>query len=249
MSDCKPVLTPIEPKSTPADFQKGNSFHGPYRELVGSLLYLAYVSRPDILFAVNCLSQLQEHPTDVAWCALKRILRYLKHTLNLKIEYKKSDLDMTDLCLYVDADWGANTQDRKSVTGYFIMFSNCPIMWCCNKQKCITLSSTEAEIIALCKGVQDILWIKEVVTEISSVTNVCVFEDNQSCIKSIVNENSSGRLKHIDIKLKFIRNIVKENDVKIEYVQSGLQIADILTKALPKTKFYELLSLSCLKFV
>lgn len=249
MSDCKIALTPIEPKSTPTDFQKGNVFNGPYRELVGSLLYLAYVSRPDILFAVNCLSQLQENPTDIAWCALKRILRYLKNTLDIKLVYKKSDLEMSDLCLYVDADWGSNIQDRKSVTGYFIMFSNCPIMWCCNKQKCIALSSTEAEIIALCKGLQDLLWIKDVVSEISSVKNVCIFEDNQSCIKSIVNENSSGRLKHIDIKLKFARNIVKENDINIAYVESRVQIADMLTKALPKTKLNELLSLCCLKLM
>ncbi|GBN75057.1 hypothetical protein AVEN_7208-1 [Araneus ventricosus] len=78
MLDCNPSPIPIETKATAATFEKGNHFNGPYRELLGSILYLAYVSRPDILFAVNCLSQLQEHPTDTTWSALKIILRYLK---------------------------------------------------------------------------------------------------------------------------------------------------------------------------
>ncbi|GBN90491.1 Copia protein [Araneus ventricosus] len=243
MLDCNPNSIPIETKATAATFEKGNHFNGPYRELVGSLLYLAYVSRPDILFAVNCLSQLQEHPTDAAWCALKKILRYLKGTAKMKINYKKCNLYDSDLSLHVDADWGSNLNDRKSVSGYLIMFCNNPILWCVNKQKCIALSSTEAEIIALSKGVQDLLWIKGIASEIVCVKNLIVYEDNQSCIKCIANENNFGRMKHIDIKLKFIRDIVSRNKIKIEYIYTGNQIADMLTKALPKTKFCELLKL------
>ncbi|GBL94431.1 Retrovirus-related Pol polyprotein from transposon TNT 1-94 [Araneus ventricosus] len=243
MLDCNPCSIPIETKATSATFEKGNHFNGPYRELVGSLLYLAYVSRPDILFAVNCLSQLQEHPTDAAWCALKKILRYLKGTAKMKINYKKCNLYDSDLSLYVDADCGSNLNDRKSVSGYLIMFCNNPILWCVNKQKCIALSSTEAEIIALSKGVQDLLWIKGIASEIVCVKNLIVYEDNQSCIKCIANENNFGRMKHIDIKLKFIRDNVSRNKIKIEYISTGNQIADMLTKALPKTKFCELLKL------
>lgn len=247
MLDCNPCSIPIEPKSTPAMFEKGNAFNGPFRELVGSLLYLAYVSRPDISFAVNCLSQLQEHPTDVAWNALKKILRYLKGTIKLKINYKKGNLDDSDLSIYVDADWGSNSKDRKSVSGYIIMFCNCPILWCVNKQKTIALSTTEAEIIALCKGIQDILWIKGIISEIVSVKNISVFEDNQSCIRCLTNENNYGRMKHIDIKLKFIRNVISDNCIKIEYISSDAQIADMLTKALPKTKLQTLLLLCNMK--
>ncbi|GBM26836.1 Copia protein [Araneus ventricosus] len=191
MLDCNPSSIPIETKATSATFENGNHFNGPYRELVGSLLYLAYASRPDILFAVNCLSQLQEHPTDAAWCALKKILRYLKGTAKMKINYKKCNLYDSDLSLYVDADWGSNLNDRKSVSGYLIMFCNNPILWCVNKQKCIALSSTEAEIIALSKGVQDLLWIKGIASEIVCVKNLIVYEDNQSCIKCIANENEN----------------------------------------------------------
>ncbi|GBN73600.1 Copia protein [Araneus ventricosus] len=148
MSDYKPCSTPLEPKCTPADFANSELFEGPFRELIGSLLYLAVKTRPDILFSVNCLSQLQEKPTVAAWIGLKRILRYLKGTKNFKLVYKKLHNPNFTIDLYVDSD----TIDRKSVSGYALMFCNCPILWCCKKQNCISLSSTEAEIIAL--GVQ-----------------------------------------------------------------------------------------------
>ncbi|GBM05195.1 Retrovirus-related Pol polyprotein from transposon TNT 1-94 [Araneus ventricosus] len=121
MLDCNPSSIPIETKAIPSSSEKVNHFNGPYRELVGSLLYSAYVSRLDILFAVNCLSQLQEHPTDAEWCALKKILRYLKGTAKMKFNYKKCNLYDSDLSLYVDADWGSNLNDRKSVSSYLIM--------------------------------------------------------------------------------------------------------------------------------
>ncbi|GBM84347.1 Retrovirus-related Pol polyprotein from transposon TNT 1-94 [Araneus ventricosus] len=179
------------------------------------------------------------------------ILRLLKkykmldcNTSSIPIETKATAATFEkDLSLYVDADWGSNSNDRKSISGYLIMFCNNPILWCVNKQKCIALSSTEAEIIALSKGVQDLLWIKGIASEIVCVKNLMVYEDNQSCIKCIANENNFGRMKHIDIKLKFIRDIVSRNKIKIEYISTGNQIADMLTKALPKTKFCELLKL------
>ena len=245
MSECKPSDIPISPKSTSSDFKKGKPFNGPYRELVGCLLYLSHVSRPDILYSVNCLSQIQENPTDIAWTALKKILRYLKGTLSLKLVYRKQNSD-PKLSMYVDADWGADIDDRKSVSGYILMLCNMPVLWCCNKQKSVALSSTEAEVIALTKCMQDLLWFKNIACEIINVKEFVIFEDNQSCIKCIGNENNYGRMKHIDIKLRFVRNTVKENNIKIEYILTSVQIADLFTKALPKVKFQELLNLCCL---
>ncbi|GBM34413.1 Copia protein [Araneus ventricosus] len=117
MSDCKPCSTPLEPKCTPADFANSELFEGPFRELIGFLLYLAVTTKPDILFSVNCLSQLQEKPTVAAWTGLKRILRYLKGTKNFKLVYKKLHNPNFNIDLYVDADWASDTIDRKSVSG------------------------------------------------------------------------------------------------------------------------------------
>lgn len=250
MSDCKPCSTPLEPKSTAADFANGSNFEGPYRELVGSLMYLAITSRPDILFSVNCLSQLQEKPTITAWNALKRILRYLKGTVNIKIVYKKSDIsnnrsvnNSNNLCMYVDADWAANSNDRKSITGYVLMFYNCPILWCCKKQNSISLSSTEAEIVAMCKSLQDMLVYKNILDKLCVVNNAIIFEDNQSAINSVSNENVCARLKHLDVKLKFIRETLMKNNITVEYLCTEFQIADMFTKCLSKCKFQKLLNL------
>ena len=247
MSDCKPCSTPLEPKSTPADFSESPSFEGPYRELVGSLLYLALTSRPDILFSVNILSQLQEKPTVAAWLGLKRILRYLKGSLNFKLVYKKCNSLNFSLNLYVDADWAANSIDRKSMTGYILMFNECPILWCSKKQNCISLSSTEAEIVAMCKSLQDLLFYKNVVSEISHVNKTLIFEDNQSAIKSVINENACARLKHLDVKLKFIRESLIQNNICVEYICTELQVADLFTKCLPKCRLSKLLLLCSLR--
>ncbi|GBO02302.1 Copia protein [Araneus ventricosus] len=126
MADCKPFGTPLVPKSTSLDFANSERFHGPYRELVGSLLYLSMTTRPDILYSVNCLSQIQEQPTNSAWAGLKRILRYLKGTSELQLLFCKFDSDNIMINVYVDADWGADTYDRKSTSGYIIFFNDCP---------------------------------------------------------------------------------------------------------------------------
>ncbi|GBL75923.1 Retrovirus-related Pol polyprotein from transposon TNT 1-94, partial [Araneus ventricosus] len=241
MSDCKPCSTPLEPKCTSADFANSELFEGPFRELIGSLLYLAVTTRPDILFSVNCLSQLQEKPTVAAWTGLKRILRYLKGTKNFKLVYKKLHNPNFNIDLYVDADWASDTIDRKSVSGYVLMFSNCPILWCCKKQNCICLSSTEAEIIALSKSLQGLLYYKSVINEISRMNSISIYEDNQSAIKSVTNENMCGRLKHLDVKLKFIRETLINHCIRVKYVCTENQIADLFTKSLSKCKLYKLL--------
>lgn len=245
MEDANPSDTPMDAKSTSSDFATGTEFKGPYRELVGSLLYLAMTSRPDILFPVNCLSQLQETPTDCAFKGLKRVLRYLKRTLNFKLVYKKSEYK--NLNLYVDADWASDKKDRKSISGSIIMLYNCPILWSVKKQSCITLSSTEAEVVALGKALQDLLSVKNVISVLTVYDNVCIYEDNQSAIKSILNENSSGRLKHIDVKLKFIREVLLKEKISLKYVPSDVQIADMFTKCLNKQTFYKLLNLCCIR--
>ena len=234
----------MEPKGTSADFFNSEPFDGPFRELIGSLLYLAVTTRPDILFSVNCLSQLQEKPTVAAWSGCKRILRYLKGTKNVKLVYKKLLHNSNfNIDLYVDADWASDPTDRKSVSGYVLMFCNCPILWCCKKQNCISLSSTEAEIIALSKSLQDLIFYKGVINEISCVNNISIYEDNQSAIKSVTNESACGRLKHLDVKLKYIRETLSNHFINIKYVPSEKQIADIFTKSLPKCKLYNLMCL------
>ncbi|GBL76994.1 Retrovirus-related Pol polyprotein from transposon RE1 [Araneus ventricosus] len=157
MVDCKPFDTSLVPKSTSSNFVNGERFHCPYREIVGALLYLSMTTRPDILYSVNCLSQIQEQPINSACDGLKRILRYLKGTSELQLLFCKSDGDNIMINVYVDADWGADTYDRKSISGYIIFFNDCPVIWSAKKRASIALSSTEVEILALSKAIQDLV--------------------------------------------------------------------------------------------
>ncbi|XP_071043042.1 uncharacterized protein [Parasteatoda tepidariorum] len=155
MVDCKPSDTPLV-QSTSSNFVSGEEFHGPYRELVGALLYLSMTTRPDILYSVKCLSQIQEQPTNSAWAGLKRVLRYLKGTSELKLLFCKSDTDNV-IDIYADADLGADTHDRKSISGYIIFLNDCFLTNQITGQTPIALSSTEAEILALAKAIQDLI--------------------------------------------------------------------------------------------
>ena len=242
MSECKHSDTPLVPKSTASDFVNSEKFHGPYRELVGALLYLSMTTRPDILYSVNVLSQLQEQPTEAAWAGLKRVLRYLKGTLELKLTFDKSESEEDTLNCFVDADWGSDRLDRKSINGFIIMFNKCPIIWCVRKQTSIALSSTEAEILALAKATQDLIVLYDLTKELLGHDNIKinVFEDNQSAIKAILNDKVNGRLKHLDIKLKYVRNCIKSLNINLEYICTNKQVADLFTKSLPKPRLCDL---------
>jgi hypothetical protein len=243
MSDCKPCDTPLVPKSTASNFDTGEHFEGPYREPNGALLYLAMTTRPDILFSVNCFGQLQEQPTVAAWSGLKRVLRYLKGTLELKLFFPKCSNDDIVISLYVDADWGANLRDRKSISGYILMLNSCPIIWNVKKQTSIALSSTEAEILALAQAIQNLLIVYNLTKEILGCKEIkmIIYEDNQSAIKAVLNENNCARLKHLDIKLKYIREIIKTNAISVEYISTEDQLADLFTKSLPKPRLCKLI--------
>ena len=93
ITDCKPCGTPLVPKSAASNFDTSEQFEGPYCGLIGALLYLAITTRPDILHSVNCFGHLQEQPTVAAWAGLKRVLRYLKGILELKLFFPKCSND------------------------------------------------------------------------------------------------------------------------------------------------------------
>lgn len=246
MDNCKGTDLPIDPKlkielCTDPDKATKN----PFRELVGCIMYLMLGSRPDICFSVNFFSRFQDKASDEAWNHLKRVLRYLKNTVNVGLEYKRNN--NTDLHCYVDSDWGGDTHDRKSVTGFvFKIFGNA-VMWVTRKQNCVSLSTTEAELIALCTAVCDGLWLKKLFLDLGiKFDQVTYFEDNQGCLALIKNPTNNRRVKHIDLKFNFICEHVKNGNVSLIYVDTKQQQADIFTKGLSYNlfvKFKECLNL------
>ena len=124
MQESKPTSTPVEVSSKlkPGPSQAEPINQTEYQSAIGSLMYLAVSTRPDIAFAVNNLARFNSKPQKEHWIALKRILRYLKGTINIGILYKQ---DGSDKCVgYSDADWAGDPSDRKSTSGYIFMFSD-----------------------------------------------------------------------------------------------------------------------------
>lgn len=209
----------------------------PYREAVGSILFLSVVSRPDIAYAVSIVSQYLESPKKPHWNAVKRILKYIKGTLSYGILFK-SNIKNLNLEAFSDADFAGEQATARSTTGYLIRLGNSPITWGSKKQTCVSLSTTESEYISAGETTQVLLWISELIKELDLRREIPIlYLDNQSAIKLIKNPEFHKRTRHINVKFHFIRQNYADN---LKYVCSKDQLADILTKALCKPRFSQL---------
>lgn len=236
MQDCSPVPTP---EQVGGNFENSSLLptQNNFKELVGSLLYLATISRPDISHAVSIASRTSQ-PTEAHWQALKRILRYLKGTSHLKIRYDGNKGG--DLVGFSDSDYANDLETRRSTTGYVILFNGSPVAWRCQRQPIITLSTTEAEYVAGCDLVRELLPIREQLTELHQInqqTPTDVFIDNLSTVRISNNEEGQKRTKHIDIREKWLTEQSMKKRIAVKHIPGTEQIADILTKPLTKNKF------------
>ncbi|KAJ8730080.1 hypothetical protein PYW07_017118 [Mythimna separata] len=202
------------------------------RQIIGSLSYAALGTRPDICVAVSILSRYQNKANHFLLTALKRVLRYIKHTVDYSLVYKCNNDSLRGYC---DADWGGDLRDRKSTTGYCFMFENCLISWCSKKQTSVSLSSTESEYVAISVAATDACWLMNLINDfnIEKISQVVMFSDNQGAIM-VANTDSVKRLKHIDIRFHYIKELIKKGKLVLKYIKTEDQIADMFTKALNK---------------
>lgn len=235
MDDCKPAATPMEPQLKLMKGSQEQSTDKLYRELVGCLMYLTMTSRPDICAAVNYFASFQCGATEEHWRHLKRILRYLKGTVDYKLQ---PDL----LEAYADADWGNGPNDRRSVSGFIIKFFGSTIARATKKQTSVALSTTEAELIALCQASCEVVWIFNLLNSIGLEVPepVNVYEDNQSCISVTVKPRKHKRMKHVEIQHFFVGELVDKGRIKWNYLQTEDQVADVFTKGLAMPRFLKL---------
>ena len=234
MDNANPVKTPME---VDLDLNvESRDIECPYQELIGCLLYLANMTRPDISFAVNKLSRYQNCYKEVHWKSLKRILRYLCGSLDLELVYGNKDDRI--LIGYADADYANDIIDRKSISGFvFKLFGNI-VSWSAKKQDTVAQSSTEAELIALNYGLKEGIWLKNILNEVGiDIKSFVIFEDNVPCIQIAEEPRLHRRIKHIDVKYLLIREYVERNEVTLKHITSRDQLADIFTKALPLITF------------
>jgi hypothetical protein len=162
----------------------------------------------------------------------KTILRYLKGTSNYGLRYK--DNSGSEITGYSDADWAGDTGDRKSTSGYVFIQAGATISWKSSKQKCVALSTAEAEYVALSAAVQEAIWLQQLTRDLlnKNIGEMTVHEDNQSTISLAKNQHSHGKTKHIDIKYHYIRDMVEAGRIKLSYCPTEDMIADIPTKGL-----------------
>ena len=206
-------LSQAKTATTPADINvklvKNDGVSKPvnplnYQSMVGSLLYAAITTRPDIAQAVGAVSKFNSCPTEAHLTAVKRIFRYLKGTIDLCIKYERS----ADNCLvgFSDADWAGDLTDRHSTTGNLFMMSGAAIDWISKKQPVVALSTTEAEYVALSAATQEAVWLSRLLTDIKAPPKapILIKEDNQGTIAVARNPVSHNRTKHIDIKLHYV---------------------------------------------
>ena len=135
-----------------------------YQSILGSLSNAAVATRSDISHAVGALSKFSSLPTEAHLTAAKRIIRYLKGTLNLSIQYRKSG--STEVIGYTDADWANDMEDRHSTTGNVFIMAGGPISWLSQKQSIVALSTAEAEYIALSSAAQEVVWLKQLLQDL-----------------------------------------------------------------------------------
>ena len=145
MDQSKSVATPIEPRLNLDRNTDEDPADVPYREVIGSLMYLMLGSRPDLCYAVNYLSRFQDKPTQEHWTHVKRILRYVNETLEFGLQYKRSSAPLFGFC---DADWASDLNDSRSTSGNVIKVFGNTVSWSSRKQNILAKYTTEAEYIS-----------------------------------------------------------------------------------------------------
>lgn len=192
-------------------------------------------TRPDISASVSILAQRVQQPRQQDWNELKRVLRYLKGTANLKLALGSDDGSGEFFYGYADANWAENRKDRKSNTGYVFIVNGGIVSWTCRKQNCVALSSTEAEFIALSEACKEAVWLRRLLNDLQHPVQAAtkIYEDNQSCLKLIEEEKLSNQTKHIDTRYHFVKDYVQREFVSCVYCCSEDMLADLLTKPLP----------------
>lgn len=237
MEDCRPVSTPmVTGCKLSKDDESKEADQKLYRSMIGSLLYVT-ATRPDVMQAVGQVARFQAAPKEAHVLAVKRIFRYLKGTTDLGLWYPKGN--KLTLEAYTDADWAGSVDDRRSTSGAAFYLGNCLVSWLSKKQSSISLSTAEAEYIAAALCCAQVLWMKQTLQDIQVKYDepIPILCDNTSAINISKNPVMHSKTKHIPIKYHFLREHVAEKDVRLEYVGTKEQIADIFTKPLPRETF------------
>ncbi|CCE29311.1 uncharacterized protein CPUR_03004 [Claviceps purpurea 20.1] len=231
-----PMATDVKYEQAPSTFTASKTDREWYAKAIGSVMYLMLGTRPDIAFAVSCLSRFMSNPTNTHISGVKRLFRYLNGTQDLQLVYKGP---LQPLRAFTDADWAGDTSTRRSTSGYIFSLESGAISWSAKRQPTVALSSCEAEYMGHTQATKEAIWLKRLLGELlnQEPETTTIFGDNQGAIALAKNPQDHARTKHIDIQWHFVREKQIAGEIALEYVPSSDQIADGLTKPLPRPDF------------
>ena len=239
MENCKPLSTPC-PLSCSAVSHKHTDDSHLYRRIVGALQYLNF-TRPDISYAVNQVCRSMHSPQPADWIRLKHLLRYLKRTITHGLYFNL--LPANSITSFSDADWAGDVSSRQSTSGFLVYLGGNLVSWSFKKQPTIARSSTEAEYKALANASSELIWIRSLLHELTIVLPPPnLWCDNIGATYLSANPIFHARMKHIEIDFHFVREQVASRQLRISIISVKDQVADLLTKPLPKLRFLHLRS-------
>ena len=240
MWNCNPVKTPLEagyrltkedcPQVVDADLQRK------FRTLTGSIGFLVTMTRPDLAFAYNELSKFVQYPGEKHWECGMRVLQYLRGTYDRGIKWcDPGQAKRHTLQAYVDSDFAACKDTRRSQTGYLVTMNGGPISWRAKRQSAVTLSSAEAEFVAASQCGVEIIYTRALMKGFGYEQKrpTVLWEDNESCRLMALNPVNRERSRHIDTRQHFLRELVKEKVLKVVKVKGTENPSDALTKSVP----------------
>ncbi|GJU03047.1 retrovirus-related pol polyprotein from transposon TNT 1-94 [Tanacetum coccineum] len=228
---CDPVDTPMVEKSKLDEDTEGKAVDpSHYRGMIGTLLYLT-ASRPDLQFSICMCARYQARLTKKHLLVVKRIFRYLRGTVNRGLWYLKDSSIV--LIAFADADHAGCQETRHSTSGRIQFLGDRLVNWLSKRQKSAVISSTKAEYIAISDCCAQVLWMRSQLTDYSLGFNkILMYYDNKSAIALCCNNVQHSMSKHIDIRFHFIKENVENGVIKLYFVNTKFQLADIFTKAL-----------------
>ncbi len=240
MMNASPVTTPgvtgtvMMPAGGPASVTPTQ-----YREIVGSLLFLSNCTRPDIAFAVGIACRSMSDPKSEDWARVKRILRYLVGSAEFGLWFRRKVPNAEFVCGFSDADWGGDTQGRRSTSGYVCLVAGSLVSWSSRKQSVVALSTMEAEYIAMADVAREVLSLRSLLSELGfDVDTVSIFVDNSPAV--FVSQNPVVTQKSKHMRYHFIRDVVARGVLSFKWIPSHLQLADTFTKFLDRLRFLRL---------
>ena len=241
MRDAKPVSTPLAnhfklSKSMCPSSREGRDEMAtvPYSSAVGSLMYAMVCTRPDIAHAVGVVSRFLSNPGKEHWEAVKWILRYLKGTSDLCLCFGGSKPVLEG---FTDSDMAGDLDDRKSTSGFLFTFAGGAVSWQSRLQKCVALSTTEAEYIAATEAGKEMLWMQRFLQELGLKQDEFVVHcDSQSALDLSKNATYHSRTKHIDIRYHWIREVMEKQLMKLKKIHTDKNPSDMMTKVVTREK-------------